>query len=109
MTTEIILILNQKYPNSLSDLSAISAFKKLKIKFKNYKFIKSESDERRFNTPFLNLGLGSILRTKYHSYPEYHTSLDNFSVVTKLGLFGGYKVAKLSIENLLKKKIKKKK
>ncbi len=100
--------IKSKYPNSLSDLSAISAFKKLKIKFKNYKFIKSESDERRFNTPFLNLGLGSILRTKYHSYPEYHTSLDNFSVVTKLGLFGGYKVAKLSIENLLKKKIKKK-
>ena len=37
-------------------------------------------------------------------YPEYHTSLDNFKLVTKKGLTGGYNVAKTAII-LLDKKI----
>ena len=39
------------------------------------------------------------MRTKYHEYEEYHTSLDSLGrVVTSEGLFGGYNVIKKTIE-----------
>ena len=51
--------------------------------------------------------IASIFRTKYGKYKEYHTSLDNFNLVTKEGLKGGYVVAKKAIDILLKKTIPK--
>ena len=101
--------IRSKYSNSASDICAFKAFNKLKINYKNYNFLKSESDERRFNSPFVDLGIGSLLRTKYHSYPEYHTSLDNFDVVTEAGLKGGYNISKNCVNNLLNYKLKNKK
>ena len=104
--------LSTKYGNSLSDEAAKKAFIKYNIKFKEYTFLKRGSDERQFNSPGIDLKIGSIMRTKYGEYKEYHTSLDNFQLVNKEGLAGGYKVAKQSIINLSKIKniqIKKKK
>lgn len=101
--------IRSKYPNSASDICAFASFDKLKIKYKNYNFLKSESDERRFNSPFVDLGIGSLLRTKYHSYPEYHTSLDDFNVVTKSGLEGGFNISKNCVNNLLNYNVKKNK
>ena len=97
-----------KYGNSISDNAALKAFDKLKIKFKKYDFLKSESDERRYNSPHVNLSVGSIMRSKYHSYPQYHTSADNFDLVTKKGLEGSIKLVKLAIYNLQNFKIEKK-
>ena len=39
-------------------------------------------------------------KSKYGSYKEYHTSLDDFKFVTKKGLTGGFNVAKQAIINL---------
>ena len=85
----------------MSDKAAIKAFKQLKIKFKRYSFLERESDERQYNSPFVNLGLGTLMRTKYHSFPEYHTFLDNFKVVTEKGLLGSFRLVKKAINNLL--------
>ncbi len=93
-----------KYGNELCDSSLISAYKKLKIKFKAFSFLERGSDERQYNSPGIDLPVASIFRSKYGTYPEYHTSLDNFDLVTKKGLNGGYKVAKEAI-NILDKKI----
>ena len=46
-----------------------------------------------------------IFRSKYKEYREYHTSLDDFKLVTIKGVNGGFKVAKESIDILLKSKI----
>jgi aminopeptidase-like protein len=92
-----------KYNNSLSDLSLLEAYKKLKIKYKIYSFLKRGSDERQYNSPGIDLPITSIFRSKYEEYPEYHTSLDDFNLVTLKGTKGGFQVSKTAIELLLKK------
>ena len=93
-----------KYQNSPSDEALIKAYKLLKIKnYKVYSFLKRGSDERQYNSPGVDLKISSIFRTKYSEYPEYHTSLDNFNLVTLKGCFGGFNVVRKSIEILLKR------
>ena len=93
--------LKTKYGNRLSDIAAFKAFKDLGIKYKKFSFLTRGSDERQFNSPRLDLGIGSIMRTKYGEYKEYHTSLDNFNVVKARGLRGGYNVSRKAINYLL--------
>ena len=93
-----------KYQNSPSDEAIIEAYKLLKIKnYKVYPFLKRGSDERQYNSPGIDLKISSIFRTKYDEFPEYHTSLDNFNLVTSKGCIGGFNVARKSIEILLKR------
>ena len=93
-----------KYQNSPSDEAIIDAYKFFKIKdYKIYSFLKRGSDERQYNSPGIDLKISSIFRTKYNEYPEYHTSLDNFDLVTLKGCLGGFNIAKKSIEILLER------
>lgn len=90
-----------KYSNSISDKALRSAYKSLNIQYKKHSFLKRGSDERQFNSPGIDLPIASIFRTKYGEYPEYHTSLDDFKLVTMRGLKGGFKVAKKAINLIL--------
>ena len=97
-------LITSKYGDSLSDLTAQEALKKLKIKYKKYTFLDRGSDERQFNSFGVEIPMTVLSRTKFGNYPEYHTSLDDFKVVTEKGLKGGYRVVK-KIINLLQNKI----
>ena len=97
-----------KYKNSPSDFALLNAYKKLKIKkYKIYSFLKRGSDERQYNSPEVDIPISSIFRSKYGTYPEYHTSLDNFDLVTLKGIKGGFQVAKTAINYLLSETIPK--
>ena len=88
-----------KNENSPSDEALLLSYKKMNIRnYKIYPFLNRGSDERQYNSPGIDLGITSIFRSKYTEYPEYHTSLDNFDVVTLKGLTGGYNLAKNSIK-----------
>tara|TARA_B100000767_G_scaffold275756_1_gene315103 strand:+ start:7637 stop:8908 length:1272 start_codon:yes stop_codon:yes gene_type:complete len=75
-----------RYGNNLSDKIAEHTLKNHYPNFIKYSWLDRGSDERQYCSPGVDLPISSITRTKFGEYPEYHTSLDNFNVVTKKGL-----------------------
>ena len=86
--------------NTISDTIAQHVLKYIDPKYKRYTWLNRGSDERNYCAPGVDLPIASIMRSKYGEYPEYHTSLDNFDLVTESGLIGGYIAIRKSIEIL---------
>ena len=92
--------------NTISDLIAKHVLKWTDKNYIEYSWLDRGSDERQYCAPGIDLPIASIFRSKYHMYPEYHTSLDNLeNVVTPKGLEGGFWALRKAIEAIEKNNI----
>ena len=75
--------------NGILDKIIVEVLKNNKINYQKYNWKDRGSDERQYCWPNTNLSISSLMRSKYHDYLEYHTSLDKLgNVVTPKGFRG---------------------
>lgn len=87
-----------RYGNTLSD--KVSKHILQNIEHIKYTFLDRGSDERQYCSPGVDLPVATLCRTKFGQYPEYHTSLDDLTIISPEGLYGGYDKLKKAIELL---------
>ena len=91
--------------NTIADRAARHVLDHFSPGYCAHSFLDRGSDQRQYCSPLVDLPVVSIMRTKYGDYPEYHTSLDDFSVVTAEGLDGGLGMMQAAIEVLEANKV----
>lgn len=73
--------LKTRNENTITDKVSFFVLDEMKKKYKVRDFLTCGSDERQYNFPGVDLNIGSIMRSKYTEFPEYHTSGDNLNFV----------------------------
>ena len=92
-------IINSRYKNNLSE-KILEVILKNKKNLKKYSFLDRGSDERQFCSALTDLPFCGFSKSKYGEYPEYHTSADNFNIVTAKGLQESFNVFTKVIEGM---------
>jgi len=86
--------------NTLADKTVQHVLENYVESYTKHSFLYKGSDERQYCHPKVDLPLVSIMRSKYGTFPEYHTSKDDLNFVSPEGLAGGFSIAKKCIEAL---------
>ena len=81
-----------RYGKTITDEIAKNVLLNNCNKFREYTWLDRGSDERQYCSPGVDLPICSITRSKFGDYPEYHTSEDDFNLVTNKGLNESLKV-----------------
>ena len=74
--------LQSRMGNSLADRAALSTLAHCGESYRVLPWSERASDERQYCAPGVDLPVGSLMRSRYFDFPEYHTSLDDLSFVT---------------------------
>jgi len=87
-----IKYLKTRLNDSFTDKVTIFALDELNINYEIRKFITCGSDERNYNFPNMDLNIGSIMKSKYTEYEEYHTSKDDLNFINSANLQNSYDI-----------------
>lgn len=86
--------------NSAIDNAVFATFKEFKINPLFYEFSPMGSDERQLSSPAFRIPIGTITKSKYYEYPQYHTSLDNLNFISAKNLVKTLKLYLASLQKL---------
>lgn len=92
-------IVHTRYANTLAD-KALTNILSQRGKYSDYSYLQRGSDERQYNSPLADLPIVTYCRSKFHTFPEYHTSADNMDLVSPEGFQGSYDVMRELIQAL---------
>ena len=93
-------IVHSRYGDTLADKVLTDVLKEHAPNYDDYSYLKRGSDERQYQAPGVDIPLVCFCRSKYHVYPEYHTSGDNMSIVSPEGFYGAFTVIRKCIDKL---------
>ncbi len=85
-------LIHSRYADTYADRLLTAALKSRTDQFDEYPYTKRGSDERQYQAPGVDIPMVCFCRSKYHIYPEYHTSADDLSIISPQGLQGAYDV-----------------
>ena len=84
-------LVHTRYGHTLTDKGLANILKNRRG-YREYSFLSRGSDERQYNAPGIDLPVAGFCRSKYGTFPEYHTSADDMNFISPAGLQGSYDV-----------------
>ena len=92
------------YKKSRQEIADIDRISEFTLKNSGFPYIIEDfsplgSDERQYCSPGFNLPVGSLMRSRYSKYKEYHTSADNLDYISPEALDETYRMYLKVIEN----------
>ncbi len=100
-------MMESRYGNTVADRAIHNILRHKLLTYKTYDYLwpNRGSDERNYCMPGIDLPVASFFRSKYGTYPEYHTSLDNLDLICPEGFAGTLEVLTHFIELIEHNKI----
>ena len=93
--------LPSKSGDTIADKVATHCLAHLAPDYVTYDFINDRgSDENQYSSPGVDIPMVSIMRSKYGTYKEYHTSEDDLNFISGEGLKTSFEMHKKCIETL---------
>jgi aminopeptidase-like protein len=92
--------LESRQRDTLTDRVTLHVLKNCGLPHRVLDYTHRASDERQYCAPGVDLPIGSLMRSKYHEYPEYHTSLDDLNFVRPEHLAASFKLYRQCLEVL---------